>query len=128
MKVLFIAPQASPKVLLLEDLKLHNLQALVGGLIEIVGIGESDSGNTIYAVVNEEGLLHGMPPNRLVRDGDRSVSLVGNIVIVGSDGEGEFVELTSVECSRLRELVNKHWQKHPGTEYDIPMPTVTFVP
>ena len=74
---------------------LEALQALVDGYIEIVRIDHDN-----LAIVNEEGVLQRLPYNCTLytkRNGEKvwSVDLVGNIVVVGNDGE----DFTNVKMS-----------------------------
>ena len=76
-KALLIEPMQKPRVIEIEA-SLESYQQQVGGLIEILYL-EDDA----VLVVNEEGKMIGLAPNR--RFG--SDILVGNILIVGSRGE-----------------------------------------
>ena len=66
---------------------------MVGGHIEPFGMDE------VIAIVNEEGKILGLEPNR--RYGNDI--LVGNIVIVG-DGEEEFISLTEEQIKKYRKM------------------------
>jgi len=76
-KALLIEPMQKPRVIEIEA-SLESYQQEVGGLIEILHLSDD-----AVLVVNEEGKMIGLPPNR--RYG--SDILVGNILIVGSKGE-----------------------------------------
>lgn len=76
-KALLIEPMQKPRVIEIE-VSLESYQQQVGGLIEILYL-EDDA----VLVVNEEGKLLGLAPNRRFYDD----ILVGNILILGIRGE-----------------------------------------
>ena len=76
-KALLIEPMQKPRVIEIEA-SLESYQQQVGGLIEILYL-EDDA----VLVVNEEGKLLGLAPNRRFYDD----ILVGNILILGIRGE-----------------------------------------
>jgi len=67
-------------------------QALVGGLIEPIQVDDR-----ISVVVNEEGLLRDLPPNRRVGRFD----LVGDFYIAAWNEEGEIVSLDAEDLPTL---------------------------
>ncbi len=75
--ILKIEPKREPEVVTVEN-SLHTFQKMVGGYIEVI-----DVSNTVCIIVNEEGKLKGLTPNRRF-NGD---ILVGTILVVGRDGE-----------------------------------------
>lgn len=66
---------------------------MVGGYIETFGMDD------VIAIVNEEGKILGLEPNR--RYGNDI--LVGNIVIVGN-GEEEFISLTEEQIKKYSKM------------------------
>ena len=76
-KALLIEPKQSPRVIEIEA-TLESYQQQVGGLIEVLHLDDD-----AVLVVNEEGKLLGLTPNRRFYDD----ILVGNILILGSRGE-----------------------------------------
>ena len=76
-KARLIEPMKEPRVIEIEQ-KLESYQEQVGGYIEALTISDD-----VVILVNEEGKLRGMTPNRRF-NGD---VLVGNILIVGRKGE-----------------------------------------
>lgn len=66
---------------------------MVGGYIEPFGMDD------VIAIVNEEGKILGLEPNR--RYGNDI--LVGNIVIVGN-GEEEFISLTEEQIKKYSKM------------------------
>ncbi len=75
--ILKIEPKREPEAVTVEN-TLHKLQQMVGGYIEVI-----DVSNTVCIIVNEEGKLNNLTPNRRF-NGD---ILVGTILIVGLDDE-----------------------------------------
>jgi hypothetical protein len=65
---------------------LRSFQQAVGGHIEVFCPFDDNA----VIVCNEEGKIHGLPSNRTVH----GEPMVGNLVIVGDNGEGEFCSLT----------------------------------
>jgi hypothetical protein len=77
--------------------RLQDMQELVGGYIEIVRLPYLPTGERFLMIVNEEGLLRGLPQNR--------GQLVGNMFACAEDGE-EFRGLTALEVEMVRNLVD----------------------
>ena len=85
---LHIPPHDNPKPVQLDD-SLAALQKAVGGYIEFVHIITFD-GIRYVMLVNEEGKLIGLEPNR--RLGDEDV-LVGDCYICAIDEEGNHIDM-----------------------------------
>lgn len=83
------------KHVVLEGEELAGLQGLVGGYIEKVGSLEYDDHTVIDVMINEEGMLHHLPSNRLVYiPGRGQFPVLGPIVLVGANPHtGESVSL-----------------------------------
>ncbi len=75
--ILKIEPKREPEVVTVEN-SLHTFQKMVGGYIEVIDVSD-----TVCIIVNEEGKLNNLTPNRRF-NGD---ILVGTILVVGRDGE-----------------------------------------
>lgn len=73
--------------------KLHSMQDLVGGCIQVVHDGLLNDDAVI--VCNEEGKLAGLPANRALRDSRSKVRdvICGTFMVVGTAGE-DFISLT----------------------------------
>lgn len=78
---------------------LENLQRTVEGYIEHVDLGHDG----LNLIVNEEGVLRGLPPCCEI-DGYR---LFGTVIFCGVDGE-DFGDVP-VSCDRLLELYPQMW-------------------
>lgn len=83
------------------DNTLKAFQTAVGGYIETVTIAED-----VCLIVNEEGILRGLPYNTTVG----GQPLLGTVIVVGVRGE-DFVSLKSSRIPRLLQLIN-------GGEYE----------
>ena len=86
---LHIPPHETPKPIQLED-NLEALQAAVGGYIEYVPLVTYE-GVEYVMLLNEEGKLIGLEPNRRIGDAD---VLVGDCYICAMNEEGEHVDMT----------------------------------
>ncbi len=75
--ILKIEPMCKSEVVMVEN-TLRAFQQLVGGFIEVIDVSD-----TVCIIVNEEGKLNGLAPNRRF-NGD---ILVGTILVVGRDEE-----------------------------------------
>jgi hypothetical protein len=75
---------------------LDAMRALVGGLIALVRWVKWD----VWA--NDEGLLEGLPPNRIVA----GQHLVGTVFIAKSNEEGETIGLTEAEAEQARKALD----------------------
>lgn len=86
---------------------LATLQKLVGGFIE--GISGSDWA-TWHAYCNEEGKIHGLPPNWLATNLAHKLGwpegdiLCGSVVILGGGDEGEEADVPTSVIELAREL------------------------
>ncbi len=85
--ILKIEPMCKPEVVTIEN-TLRSFQQLVGGFIELLDVSD-----TVCIIVNEEGKINGLTPNRRF-NGD---ILVGTILVVGRDGEN----LASLQADEL---------------------------
>ena len=86
-----IDPEKQPIIMQVSELDLKTMQGLVGGHIELVRL---DDGIDLF--VNEEGLLLGLPLNRIFKRADGAeVPVVGDAFICGSDeSSGDSIGLT----------------------------------
>lgn len=97
MKTIFVGTGRKPFVLELED-ELQNLQALVGGRIEVLHF-HTEGTRTIDLIFNEEYRFLYDEVNRwIVYPGGEKDYIAGNIIISAADEEtGEFVDLSDEE-------------------------------
>lgn len=102
-QVVIVEPGKKPfKKTIKNDLEAYH--DIVGGWIENVFIGETQTGCKIGCVINEEGKLIGLPFNRIITNYD---ILVGTFFITAYNFEGENVSLTNDECEQLIEKFSK---------------------
>ena len=80
---------------------LENLQRIVGGPIEMVGIVKS-----AVAICNEEGLINGLPKNKSFLCG----GIRGDCIICDTWGE-EFADLNDIACRQLLIHCKTRWSK-----------------
>lgn len=92
-RIVIIEPGFDPEVRLIKN-DLKSLQELVGGYIEVLPFYEH-----LIIIINEEGKIIGLPHSGYSYRGD---SLVGPIVILGTEGE-EFISLTKEEAEKTLE-------------------------
>lgn len=102
--LLYLAADQEPK-----QIKTHNslfeLQRLIGGFIEVVGL--PGCGGAI-AICDEEGKLKGLPPTRDLKGKDGRVYdfLCGNFFVCGQNGE--YFDSLSVN---QRKLVTEYFKE-----------------
>lgn len=89
-----------PKVIEVED-SLKSYQNLVGGWIESVSLSEG-----VALILNEEGKLKHLPPNKGLYNSDGRIIdvLVGNLFICRVDDDGDFADFKDEDIK----LVNKY--------------------
>lgn len=111
-RVIVIKDRHSKPIIAYTDNDLQSLQAMVGGYIEAVNPG----GNYCCLLVNEEGKMNGMKPNRVLysADGRALDVLYGPIVIIGTSGS-EFRGLTLRETDIWRGVTSRGDGDIPGT-------------
>lgn len=89
---------------------LDQLQALVGGMIEVFGLPEPWFSRGLLAICNEEGTLHNLPPNPFSYSllgpppANYGVPVAGTVLIV-RDEDYEFVSLTDDDERQLMQVV-----------------------
>lgn len=92
----------NPEIRIIEkwEHSLENVQQFVGGYIEAIRVNES-----ITMWLNEEGKMQGLEPNFVLVNKDVTVAdtVVGNVLIAGTDSEGNDVSLTDEEITLLQE-------------------------
>lgn len=99
-KVLVKKPQEKPIVMKINN-DLKSLQKIVGGLIEVVSL--YDMGENITMLCNEEGLNLNLEPNINIE----GQYIVGTIIVLGSNDEGDFVSLSEFEIQKLKPFLTE---------------------
>ncbi len=97
--VLMVEPHRHPYLKTVEH-TLENLQAMVGGYIEVYPLAEN-----VAIVCNEEGKMNGMELNRpIYHNGEMVEIIAGTFFIAGDDiSIGEFVSLTDEQIAQYSE-------------------------
>lgn len=107
MKILVIEPEKEPYIKDIAD-DLHEMQEIVGGLIEPIYF---ESQNTALVFCNEEFLLNGSKPNRMVGD----ILVHGTFFVVGNKrnnyGEEESCSLTDEQIEKYSEMFSEPVQE-----------------
>lgn len=83
------------------DSSLDALQELVGGYIELVGMG-----NGVVMLVDEEGLLKHKPRNFTLQDRGAAADIYGTVVFLRVKGE-DFCSLKKQDVNFIQELVGR---------------------
>ena len=100
-KVVVVEPKKGPYIKEINN-ELKEYQSLVEGYIETVALYNDDC----LVVLNEEGKLQGLEPNRAICDVNLNILdvLVGTFLITAVDVNGEFRSLTEKETKKYLEL------------------------
>lgn len=99
-KVIEVKPNTPPKVIEFED-TLENLQNEVEGIIDMIYIDDE-----VAIVLNDEGKIYNLPPNRPLKNerGEVVDVIVGNFLIVGARADSDsFSSLTDEEIKKYME-------------------------
>jgi hypothetical protein len=93
MKYIVKQPNEAPQVLEAEKISLKIMQEAVGGLITTAFANKlSEAGIDMFA--NDEGLLIGLEPNLGFEVYGHPTLIVGGVILVAADEEGETIGLT----------------------------------
>lgn len=96
LRVLYYKPDLEPSEIYIEG-TLEELQELVGGMIEVVPLG-----NNFLMICNEEGILLNLPINRVVKNH----LIKGSFIICKENRDsGEFEGLTDEEVEIVLEII-----------------------
>jgi hypothetical protein len=100
-QVVVVEPTKKPYKKMMPN-TIEAMNELVGGYIELIRIGNTETGGNIAMIMNEEGKLMGLPMNRIIfaRNGVSDV-LVGTFFITAYNMQGDHVSLNDAECERL---------------------------
>lgn len=104
LRVVVKEPNEPAKVKQIEH-DLDSYQNIVDGYIEVIDIpGPGDE--SISIILNEEGKLYNLQNN--IKCPEYLDVLVGNLIFVGNDGEGDFKDLTNDEIDYVLEYTRKN--------------------
>ena len=109
MKILVIEPKKEPYIRDIDD-DLHEMQEVVGGYIEPIYF---DPTNKAIAWCNDEFLLNGSEPNRMVGE-----CLVHGTFFISGNYQNEYGEWDS--CSLTDEQIEKYKQQFDHIIVDLP--------
>ena len=104
MNVLLVEPWKYPKVIELEN-EYESLKDAVGGMIEVTYPFDEDE---VGIILNEEGKLIGLEPNRAMRtkDGDVYDIYVGPFLVVGLT-EDDFCSLSAEQMEKYEKIFHQ---------------------
>ena len=95
MKVILFPVNEDPRLIEIES-DFKSMQAVVGGLIEMVEVAEG-----LDVVINEESKINGMLPNRIwMVDGELADIFFGDFFVCSVNDDGESIGLTDEEVSK----------------------------
>lgn len=101
MKALLVEPGMKPRMIEIEN-TLHAFQEAVDGYIQVM---ETNYENTVI-ICNEEGKIKGLQMNRiLITEFGMYDVIVGNMVVVGVDGE-EFCDINPMAATYFSEKLS----------------------
>jgi hypothetical protein len=89
-QIVVVEPNKKPYKKMMPN-TLEAMNEVVGGYIEVLNIGKTETGASIAITMNEEGKLKGLPVNRFIVGFD---VLVGTFFITAYNLEGDNVSLT----------------------------------
>lgn len=108
-KVMIKKVEEAPKVVEVDELTLEYMQGIVGGYIEMPYLSEALDSRKIDIVINEEGKLEGLEPNMMVMHKGQIVDIVvGDMLFVANDGQGNTIGLDDKQLEYLKELFEHH--------------------
>jgi hypothetical protein len=99
-QVVVIEPMKKPYKKTIEN-TLEAQQKLVGGYIEIVQMGKTETGGSLAITLNEEGKLIGLPYNRRIIGKGGSDVFVGTFFITAYNMQGDNISLTDEQCEKM---------------------------
>lgn len=100
MQVVVVEPMKTPYKKTVPN-TLESMQELVGGYIEIINIGNTETGGTIALTLNEEGKLKNLPLNKIIHGRGGSDALVGTFFITAYNMRGDNISLSDADCDRM---------------------------
>ena len=99
-QVVVVEPMKTPYKKMIKN-TLETFQGLVDGYIEILTIGQTETGGTIAITLNEEGKLKELPLNKVIHGRGGSDILVGTFFITAYNMQGDNISLSDLQCEKL---------------------------
>lgn len=104
LKVLYYALGQDPQLIDVDN-TLTSMQSLVGGYIECIDLARY-GGPAVDVVLNEEGKLYDLPPNRLLPNGD---FIAGNFFVYGyPDENGESTSIPENQVQAVKKFFDHY--------------------
>jgi hypothetical protein len=104
-QIVVVEPSKTPyKKVIANDLA--EFQNIVGGYIEILTIGKTETGGSIAITLNEEGKMTNLPFNRRIIGRSLSDVLVGTFFLTAYNMQGDNITLSDADCKRLIKKFN----------------------
>jgi hypothetical protein len=98
-QIVVVEPMKKPYKKTIKN-ELDAMQKIVGGYIEILSFGHTETGGRLAMTLNEEGKMIGLPFNRRIV-GRGHDFIVGTFFITAFNMEGDNVTLTDAQCQKL---------------------------
>lgn len=97
---------------------LKSLQSYVDGYIEVIRPFDDED---VVMILNEEGKINGLAPNRALMDENRDVIdiIAGDFLIAGVDDEGEFTSLNKAQIRKYTKMFERPQKFLRGAEDTI---------
>jgi Domain of unknown function (DUF3846) len=98
-QIVIVEPMKKPYKKMIPN-QLEEFQRIVGGWIEIVTIGRTETGGAMAITLNEEGKIIGLPFNRrIISHG--SDMLVGTFFVTAYNKQGDNISLTDEQAEKM---------------------------
>lgn len=114
MKAILIAPGCEAVEIDADFADYRSIQAFTGGLFSCSPLAPN-----LAVYYHDEGLLIGLPPNVI----SNGTLLVGNLLVLRVDDEGETVGTTDADLALVRDWL-AHSERAGRFEYDVPAPRI----
>jgi hypothetical protein len=95
--IVVVEPKKLPYKKVIQN-DLDSMKEIVGGWIEHISIASRPNGSRIGIILNEEGKLIGLPPNRIIEGRNGADVFVGTFFITAHNLEGDTISLTEKEA------------------------------
>ena len=99
-QVVVVEPMKKPYKKIISN-TLEAQQELVGGYIEIIRMGNTETGGSIAITLNEEGKMIGLPYNRRIIGRGGSDVFVGTFFITAFNMQGDNITLNDADCEKI---------------------------
>lgn len=98
---ILVKPNEKPQIIEFKE-GYKELQRLVEGTFEMPYIFDD-----VDVVINDEGKYNGSEPNKMLYYNGKLIDIIfGNILLVGSNNEGETISLTEEQTEKYMKIMN----------------------